>query len=324
MDAREVLRNAAKEGDLTRLNEAIQQVETIDAGDINGWTALHHAALFNRQECVRALVRAKANTNVKNARGETPLHLAVLTASAKSVLVCCWFECVVLNEQQSLLHSNVAVDERDNDGMTPLACALQDTDGGREVAEALLDAGALLHNVKEGTVFPGWVGQYLRKKAAREGVVNPTTNSIHRYMVAKPMELPVNMLQELSVQCPWSCVWHGLLEQVPEHVRHCEQRHVECPDCKTQMAFVSFSAHAKLCPRRFTSCKYCKCTLRLDALNKHETELCLKNPHRLVLCGCGRLVEKDQQLDHVSFVIRLSTSLSLLRLLSAWGSTSSL
>ncbi len=44
--------------------------------DRTGYTLLHMAAMFNRQDMVAYLVNAGADINAKNAAGESPLDLA--------------------------------------------------------------------------------------------------------------------------------------------------------------------------------------------------------------------------------------------------------
>ncbi|MDD9900491.1 MAG: ankyrin repeat domain-containing protein [Alphaproteobacteria bacterium] len=56
--------------------EAVHQGADLDAVDGKGWTALHYAIKYGRQELALLLVRAGANINSRAADGVTPLHVA--------------------------------------------------------------------------------------------------------------------------------------------------------------------------------------------------------------------------------------------------------
>lgn len=85
---------------------------------------LHKFTLNDNYECMEKLLHANVDVNAKNVRGSTALHSA---KSAKAV----WL----------LVNSGGFVDERDENGQTPLMVALQ---RGRSKATifALIDAGA--------------------------------------------------------------------------------------------------------------------------------------------------------------------------------------
>jgi outer membrane protein OmpA-like peptidoglycan-associated protein len=63
---------AARPADLTWLR---QHGGNLDALREDGWTTLHQAVLDVRRDAVAALLSAGANPNIRNKRGETPLHL---------------------------------------------------------------------------------------------------------------------------------------------------------------------------------------------------------------------------------------------------------
>lgn len=71
---------------------------------------LHLAAEDGNVGCVRLLLQAKADCNVVNARGQTPLHLAALSQSAESVA--------------ALLDAGARLEIQDMDEKSPLHCAV--------------------------------------------------------------------------------------------------------------------------------------------------------------------------------------------------------
>eukprot|EP00438_Fugacium_kawagutii_P034247 Skav225940 [mRNA] locus=scaffold1500:454301:456821:- [translate_table: standard] len=71
-----------------------------------GWTPLHEAALYGHAEVVRCLLAAKAKVDVKDWRGDTPLHLAAV-------------KCGSLEVAQLLLAAKAAVDIKNDKGLGP-------------------------------------------------------------------------------------------------------------------------------------------------------------------------------------------------------------
>ncbi|XP_072521550.1 arf-GAP with SH3 domain, ANK repeat and PH domain-containing protein 1 isoform X4 [Salminus brasiliensis] len=54
----------------------VHNCNNLDAQTVRGNTALHYCCLQNKTECLKLLLRAKANTHIKNENGETPLDIA--------------------------------------------------------------------------------------------------------------------------------------------------------------------------------------------------------------------------------------------------------
>ena len=61
----------------------------VDTRGEDGSTALHHASVKGRSECIEVLLGAGATVDARTARGETPLHLATMysTGGAVALLV---------------------------------------------------------------------------------------------------------------------------------------------------------------------------------------------------------------------------------------------
>uniref|UniRef100_A0A8C6LY36 Un-named sa1614 n=1 Tax=Nothobranchius furzeri TaxID=105023 RepID=A0A8C6LY36_NOTFU len=53
-----------------------QNCSNVDAQTSSGNTALHYSCLHNKSDCVKLLLRARANTHIKNELGETPLDVS--------------------------------------------------------------------------------------------------------------------------------------------------------------------------------------------------------------------------------------------------------
>uniref|UniRef100_A0AAR2ISS9 Un-named sa1614 n=1 Tax=Pygocentrus nattereri TaxID=42514 RepID=A0AAR2ISS9_PYGNA len=54
----------------------VHNCNNLDAQTVRGNTALHYCCLHNKTECLKLLLRAKANTHIKNENGETALDIA--------------------------------------------------------------------------------------------------------------------------------------------------------------------------------------------------------------------------------------------------------
>lgn len=122
--------DAAAVGRTRGLEELLEaEPELAGAWSVDGFTALHLAAFFGREDAARALLERGADPNVV-ARHETltvtPLHSAAAGAHAGIVKL--------------LLEAGADPNARQGGGFAPLHAAAQNDD--RESAEALLAAGA--------------------------------------------------------------------------------------------------------------------------------------------------------------------------------------
>ncbi|XP_058229072.1 arf-GAP with SH3 domain, ANK repeat and PH domain-containing protein 2 isoform X2 [Hemibagrus wyckioides] len=54
----------------------VHNCNNLDAQTVRGNTALHYCCLHNKTECLKLLLKAKANTHIKNENGETALDIA--------------------------------------------------------------------------------------------------------------------------------------------------------------------------------------------------------------------------------------------------------
>jgi uncharacterized protein len=100
----------------------------VSAVSSDGWTPLHLAAHFGKQEAVRLLLNkgAEADARSTNAMQNTPLHAAAAGRAAEVATL--------------LLDHGASVNARQNGGWTPLHAAAQN--GDIELARTLVEAGA--------------------------------------------------------------------------------------------------------------------------------------------------------------------------------------
>jgi ankyrin repeat protein len=70
------LHSAVDRGELELVNKAIKESAAFDAQGRDGGTALHLATLQAQQAIVEALLKAKANPNIKDSKGRLPVQIA--------------------------------------------------------------------------------------------------------------------------------------------------------------------------------------------------------------------------------------------------------
>jgi ankyrin repeat protein len=120
---------AAALGEAERVGALLnEEPELIVSYSEDGWTPLHLAAFFGREEVARMLLRRHAQVNLhsRSPEGNTPLHAAV--AGKQPALV------------GLLLEHGADVDAADSLGWTPLNHAAHE--GVAEIVESLLRHGA--------------------------------------------------------------------------------------------------------------------------------------------------------------------------------------
>ncbi|KXZ53959.1 hypothetical protein GPECTOR_6g878 [Gonium pectorale] len=138
---------AAKADDLNGVMEALAAGAYPDAPEVDGTTAMHHAAAANNAEAVRALIEAGASLEVRTSVADTPLLVAaagncvdaakaLLTAGAKVNSVGKGHEDMV----RTLLQAGAMKEALTQASDTPMAVAV--TAGKDGVLRLLVDAGA--------------------------------------------------------------------------------------------------------------------------------------------------------------------------------------
>jgi len=126
-DVRRII-DVARLGQLERLKSILdQQPELLHARmSKNDSTLLHHAAFNGRDAVVQELLARKADVNVKNHGGLSPLHDCVHRGTIESAVM--------------LLERGADMNARNNEGQTPLAYAL--AKNRPDMAELLRQRGA--------------------------------------------------------------------------------------------------------------------------------------------------------------------------------------
>lgn len=120
---------AAIQGDTAKLEELLTANRSlISAQSTDGWTALHLAAFFGKNDAARLLLNKGAPVNARstNAMENMPLHAAAAGRQAEMIRL--------------LIERGATVNARQHGGWTPLHAAAQN--GDLEIARALVDGGA--------------------------------------------------------------------------------------------------------------------------------------------------------------------------------------
>lgn len=140
------LHDAAKEGDLKRIQTLIEKGTNINAKDENDLTALHYAAIEAHRSIGELLVDNGANVNAQNQKGWAPLHHAVFHGKKEIVEV--------------LVAHGADVNIKDKDGKMPLCVAMEG--GNEDIAVLLINADAKIDTMRER-------GKTLLHEAAQKG-----------------------------------------------------------------------------------------------------------------------------------------------------------
>lgn len=188
---RTALMRAVRAGGLAEVSAALGGAD-VNAADVDGETALHHAARRGEVEVVRLLVAAGARVDARNRYACTPLHVAARANGAEvvqalldggaAVATADIFGATALHvaaeagrgeSVSRLLERGALREARDIDGNTPLHCAARA--GRGDAAARLIGAGAdrratnrLQRTPAHEAVRAGhaWLGDYLAARAA--------------------------------------------------------------------------------------------------------------------------------------------------------------
>ncbi|XP_059627944.1 protein VAPYRIN-like [Cornus florida] len=122
----EAVLNAARRGELERLELLLERDASVSYSDQYGLTALHTAAIKGHKDAVMILVEFGSGLECQDVEGHTPLHLAVEGGSIETVEV--------------LINRGANVNAKSKKGATPLytARAL----GYDDITQLLIDRGA--------------------------------------------------------------------------------------------------------------------------------------------------------------------------------------
>lgn len=141
------LHDAAKKGDLKRIETLIETGTNINAIDENDLTALHYAALEGNRSIAQLLVDKGADINAQNREGWTPLHYAVLHGKKEIVelLVACGVD-MNIKDKNGKMPLYVAMEERNED----IAVLLINADANINIFNTRRERGkTLLHQAAQ-------------------------------------------------------------------------------------------------------------------------------------------------------------------------------
>ncbi|XP_071115151.1 uncharacterized protein [Haliotis cracherodii] len=141
-------------GHLKGVQMMIPKIEDINKIGHNENTALHEAARHQSdrsQACVQLLIESNAEINVKNNRGATPLHEAVMSSNGETV--------------KYLLEAGAYPHSEDNSKTSPLMSA--SLSGSFDIVEVLLNRKA---DIMKQDVY-GYTALHLASKAGHKDVV---------------------------------------------------------------------------------------------------------------------------------------------------------
>ncbi|KAL0994388.1 hypothetical protein UPYG_G00121550 [Umbra pygmaea] len=159
---RRKLSDAIRTRDMSKLMKILQP-QDVDLLLEGGCSLLHHAVMQGNEEAVKFLLLNHANTNLANARGSTPLHLATekhqkglaelllgrrsTNANARDEDQYTALHCAAQNGDEAitrlLLDRGASINETDSQGRTPAHIACQH--GHENVLRVLLSRGADVH-----------------------------------------------------------------------------------------------------------------------------------------------------------------------------------
>jgi len=122
------IHQAAQEGNIEAVKQAIANGVDVNAKNNDGWTALHMAARFGQKEIGELLIAEGADVNAKNNYGWTALYIAASNYRGNKEVV------------ELLISEGADVNAKDDRGRAPLHGAA--FDGHKEVVELLISEGA--------------------------------------------------------------------------------------------------------------------------------------------------------------------------------------
>jgi ankyrin repeat protein len=122
------IHQAAKNGNINRVRNLLNQGTNVNAREHGGGTPLHFAAVHGRLNMVRFLLSRGASVNARNQNGKTPLHKAAMDDHVRII--------------EELLRRGARMSARDKWGRTPLHDAV--IHYSTRAVRSFIEAGAKL------------------------------------------------------------------------------------------------------------------------------------------------------------------------------------
>jgi uncharacterized protein len=165
------LADAAEKADWPRVGVLLEEHTDVNAGQIDGMTALHWAVYHDETDTAKRLIAAGANAKAENRYGVTPLSLAcangneqvvqlLLKTGADANAALRGGETVLMTASRvgragvvrALLDAGAKVDAKERSGQTALMWAA--AEGHAQVVELLIKAGADVHGRPKSGLTP--------------------------------------------------------------------------------------------------------------------------------------------------------------------------
>lgn len=205
LEASDYMLEAAREGDVAGLNDALRRGADVSMRDVGGESALHY---LQNGEIASILIAHKADVNAKNGQRMTPLHNALSVEVVKE-----------------LIEANALLDEIDIGGDTPLLVhtgnALNGNGVYKDAAGALLAAKA---NVEARTRW----SQMSALEMLINGIENDHVQNGSYELVLKPL---ISMLVGAGTPVTrrhqrrgLEEVWKFVEQECREHALQCQQQ----------------------------------------------------------------------------------------------------
>jgi ankyrin repeat protein len=81
------LMDAAREGDIAKINRLLKLGAKINSVNLDGYTALHAAAASGRTQACNLLIQKGADVNARTESNKTPLHAAAMDGYTKTCIL---------------------------------------------------------------------------------------------------------------------------------------------------------------------------------------------------------------------------------------------
>lgn len=176
------IHDAAKKGDVARLEELLRSGVPVDTHDRHGLTPLGWAATSRRPACVKLLLEAYADYNHVERNGTTPLHRAAVVNDPDSVLL--------------LLKAGANIEATDTSGRTPLSSAVIGI--SYRPIELLLDRGARLTNRLSPERRSPWFRHLLTKRENCQNAVFALYKVLRKRYRPRGTRIPKDMVKMLA------------------------------------------------------------------------------------------------------------------------------
>ena len=177
------LHRAARDNDVTKIDELVAAGASVEAQDNEMKTPLHGAAAYGNADAIKALVGAGASVEAQDTTKATPLHWAAVNGTADAI--------------KALVAAGASLEAQDDEKMTPLHWAA--SKGHADAIKALVAAGASVEAQADGKATPLHLAAKMGHADAISILVaaDPLRQWLRAHELSETEHLPV--LQSLGV-----------------------------------------------------------------------------------------------------------------------------